>query len=195
MPTRSGKAVVHRALASESRQALLAALRRHRGPLDAGEAGEAVGLQRNTARVHLDVLASAGLVTRRTEARAIPGRPRVLYEAARTPASPDRPPASGGYQELARVLADQLSGVPDARNEAIRAGRRWAAVLDSRALPQQPLSPAEAVRIVSERLDHLGFESEAVPPVNPDRILLHRCPFADVARENRSVVCGIHLGM
>ena len=196
MPTRSGKAVVHRALASESRQALLAVLRRHKGPLDAAEAAEAVGLQRNTARVHLDVLASADLVTRRREERRTPGRPRVLYEAARTPASgSDRRPADAGYRDLARVLADQLTGVADARNEAIRAGRRWAAALDARPLPQRSLSPDESVRIAAELLDNLGFEPEPVPTAEPDRILLHRCPFAEVARENRSVVCGVHLGM
>jgi len=196
VPNRSGKAVVHRALASESRQALLAVLRRHRRPLDAAEAGEAVGLQRNTARVHLDVLASAGLITRRLEERTTPGRPRVLYEAARPPASDsDRRPTDAGYQDLARVLADQLTGVADARNEAIRAGRRWAAALDARPLPQRSLSPGEAVRVATEILDNLGFEAEPVPTADPDRILLHRCPFAEVARENRSVVCGIHLGM
>jgi predicted ArsR family transcriptional regulator len=196
VPTTSGRAVIHRALASESRQALLAVLRRHRRPLDAAEAAEAVGLQRNTARVHLDVLASAGLVTRRLEERSTPGRPRVLYEATRPPAiDSDRRPAEAGYQELARVLADQLTGVAGARSEAIRAGRRWAAALDARPLPQRSLSPGEAVLIATEILDNLGFEPEPDPTAEPDRILLHRCPFAEVARENRSVVCGIHLGM
>jgi predicted ArsR family transcriptional regulator len=196
VPTRSGKAVIHRALASESRQALLAVLRRHKRPLDAAEAAEAVGLQRNTARVHLDVLTSAGLVTRRLEERTTIGRPRVLYEAARPPASgSDRGPADAGYRDLARVLADQLTGVADARNEAIRAGRRWAAALDARPLPQRSLSPGGAVRVATEILGSLGFEPEPVPTAEPDRILLHRCPFAEVARENRSVVCGIHLGM
>jgi predicted ArsR family transcriptional regulator len=196
VPISSGKAVIHRALASERRQALLAVLRRHKRPLDAAEAAEAVGLQRNTARVHLDLLTSAGLVTRRLEERTTPGRPRVLYEAARPPTSgSDRRSADAGYRDLARVLADQLTGVADARNEAIRAGRRWAAALDARPLPQRSLSPGEAVAITTEILGNLGFGPEPVPTAEPDRILLHRCPFAEVARENRSVVCGIHLGM
>jgi len=196
VPPTSGKAVIHRALASESRQALRAGRRRNKTPLDAAEAAEAVGLQRSTARVHLDVLISAGLVTRRLEQRTTPGRPRVLYEAGRLPASSSDPrPADAGYQDLARVLADQLAGVDDARNEAIRAGRRWAADLDAKPLPQRSLSPAEAVRVATEILANLGFEPEPVPTAEPDRILLHRCPFAEVARKNRSVVCGIHLGM
>lgn len=196
MPTTSGKAVIHRALASESRQALLAVLRRNKRPLDAAEAAEAVGLQRSTARVHLDVLISAGLVTRHLEERTTPGRPRVLYEATRPPAGGSVPRAAdAGYRDLARVLADQLAGIDDARSEAVRAGRRWAADLDTRPLPPGALSPAEAVRIATEILASLGFEPEPVPTAEPDRILLHRCPFAEVARKNRSVVCGIHLGM
>jgi predicted ArsR family transcriptional regulator len=194
VPTRSREAATHHALAGESRQALLAVLRRSRRPLDAAQAGAAVGLHRNTARVHLDVLASAGLVTRRFEERQRPGRPRVLYEIARSPGS-TRSRSTASYRDLARVLADQLTEVPDARNEAVRAGRRWAAALDARAAPLGPISPGEAVEVAMRILDDLGFEPEPVPPANPDRILLHRCPYADVARENRSVICGIHLGM
>ncbi len=195
MPASTGDAATHRALASESRRALLAFLRRRRGPVDAAEASQAVGLQRNTARVHLDVLVAAGLVTRRVEERTVPGRPRVLYETPRRPAGPDRSVSGTPYQELARVLADQLTGLPNARSEAIRAGRRWAAALDSTPLPQTSLSPSEAVQLVTGILEGLGFDAEAVPPADPDRILLHRCPFAEVARENRAVICGIHLGM
>ena len=195
MATQGEEAVIHRALASESRQALLTVLRHQGRPLDAAEAGEAVNLQRNTARVHLDVLVSAGLVSRRLEQRTTPGRPRVLYEVARSPASGSDRTADSGYEALARVLADQFTGVADARKEAIRAGRRWADVLDVGRLPQRSLSSVEAVRIAAEILGNLGFEPEPVPTADPDRILLHRCPFAEVARENRSVVCGVHLGM
>ena len=196
VPPRSGQAATHPALSGESRQALLGVLRRHRRPIDAAEAGEAVGLHRNTARVHLDVLAKAGLVTRRFEERTTPGRPRVLYTAARTVANgPDRQAGEAGYRELARLLADQLTEVPDASNEAIRAGRRWAAALDGRSMSERAPAPVEAVQAAVQILDDLGFEPEPDPAADPDRILLHRCPFAEVARENRSVICGIHLGM
>jgi len=196
VPPRSEQAATHHALAGESRQALLAVLRLHRRALDAAEAGEAVGLHRNTARVQLDVLARAGLVTRRFEERTVPGRPRVLYEAARaTDVDRDGPPAGAGYRELARLLADQLTEVSDARSEAMRAGRRWAATFEGRPIPNRALAPLEAVRVAVELLDDLGFEPEPVPAADPDRILLHRCPFAAVARDNRAVVCGVHLGM
>jgi predicted ArsR family transcriptional regulator len=196
MPPRSTEASTHQALAGESRQALLVALRDQGRALDAGEAGQAVGLHKNTARVHLDMLAKAGLVSRRMEQRTLPGRPRVLYEVApESSARRNRSPAGNDYRGLARVLAEQLAEMPDTKNEAIRAGRRWAASLDGRSIPDHPLAPSEAVQVATGILDDLGFEPEVATNEATDRILLHWCPFAEVARENRSIVCGIHLGM
>jgi predicted ArsR family transcriptional regulator len=187
----------YRALAAPSRRALLSALVRAGRPVDAAEAAEAVGLHRNTARVQLETLVSAGLLRRRAEKRDARGRPRVLYEPTRSgseqvPAG--RPPASSAsYRELARMLALQLAEFPDVRDAAIRAGRRWAAAIDERPLPAAPLSAGDAMDMITEMLDRLGFDPEADDA--GQRILLHRCPFADVARENRAVICGIHLGM
>jgi predicted ArsR family transcriptional regulator len=187
----------YRALAGESRQALLAALQRVGGPLDAGAAGAAVGLHTNTARVHLELLCSVGLVQRRTEDRSRRGRPRVLYEvAAATRALLDHRRAregGNGYRELARLLAQQLAELPDVPSEALRAGRRWAAVLSNVTLPPGRLSRDDTLGVAVKLLGRLGFDPEAAP--DADRILLHHCPFEEVARESRSVVCGIHLGM
>lgn len=192
----AGAAAAYRALAGQSRQALLAALRQAGRPLDASEAAAAVGLHRNTARVHLDLLWKAGLVRRRPEDRSVQGRPRMLYEPAAPPASvADAGELAGepGYRELAGLLARQLTQVADLPGEAILAGRRWAAALDERPLPAGPLSAAEAAAEVTAVLSRLGFGPEQ--DLGSGRILLHRCPFADVARESRTVVCGIHLGM
>lgn len=187
----------YRALAGESRQALLAALQRVGGPLDAGEAGAAVGLHPNTARVHLELLCSVGLVARRTEDRSRRGRPRVLYEVAEaTRALLDHRrarEADVGYRELARLLAQQLAELPDVPSEALRAGRRWAAVLSNVALPTGRLSRGDTLGVAVDLLRRLGFDP--APGPDADRILLHHCPFEEVARESRSVVCGIHLGM
>lgn len=185
------------ALAAPSRRALLIALVRAGRPVDAAEAAEAVGLHRNTARVALETLVSAGLLRRRAEKRAARGRPRVLYEPTESASehlSAERPHASSAtYRELARLLALQLAELPDVREAAIRAGRRWAATVDERPLPAAPLSGSEAIVVVTDILSRLGFDPEPDDP--GQRILLHRCPFADVARENRAVICGIHLGM
>jgi predicted ArsR family transcriptional regulator len=196
MPVRTSEVSTHHVLAGESRQALLAVLREQARALDAGEAGAAVGLHRNTARFHLDMLVKAGFVTRQMEQRTFPGRPRVLYEVALDGAN--HPGALSGvndYRGLARVLAEQLAQLPDTKNEAIRAGRRWAASLDRNSMPDHPLAPSEAIKIVTTILDDLGFKTEAAPDGGTDRIMLCHCPFAEVARENRSIVCGIHLGM
>jgi predicted ArsR family transcriptional regulator len=193
VPGKSAKVATHRALASESRQALLGVLRRRRGPIDATEAGEAVDLHRNTARVHLRQLESNGLVKRVLERRTTPGRPRVLYQIVKSPSSDEQRPSSNAeYRDLARLLADQLAEDTD---KALRAGQRWATALEVEPLPRRALSSREAIEEAAHLLDGLGFDPEPSPASDPDCIRLHRCPFADVARENRSVVCAVHLGM
>ena len=135
------------------------------------------------------------------EDRSIRGRPRVLYgPAAAVPRILEEADAGygtgtgqAGYRELAGLLARQLAEMADVPDEAMRAGRRWAAALYERPLPARRLSAGEATAAVTDLLGRLGFDPEPDPDAN--QILLHRCPFAEVARENRAVICGIHLGM
>lgn len=78
------------------------------------------GLHPNTVRAHLEVLVRAGSVTRRTEERTVPGRPREIYRATGA-ADDDR-----NYQLLARMLAGRLAELTDDPvAQAIAAGRRW----------------------------------------------------------------------
>ncbi|MDE2281555.1 MAG: hypothetical protein KGJ92_02130 [Actinomycetales bacterium] len=189
MRARHETVTTHRALASERRQALLELLRRETHPIDAQEAARAIGLHRNTARVHLDLLVSSHLAERIREVRTIPGRPRVLYRT-RSGAS-DHPTSNTDYRDLAGLLASQLSERPDVREIALRAGRRWASALEADTLPSDEMSARDAIKVVTTLLDGLGFEAEA----GGDCIRLHSCPFGDVAREHRSVVCAVHLGM
>jgi predicted ArsR family transcriptional regulator len=46
---------------------------------------------------------------------------------------------------------------------------------------------------VVDLLERLGF----APSTEPlgDRIYLHACPFAELARRTPTVVCGVHLGL
>jgi predicted ArsR family transcriptional regulator len=195
VPRKSAKVATHRALASESRQALLSVLRR-RGPIDATAAGRAVDLHRNTARAHLRQLESNGLVKRVLEHRTTPGRPRVLYQIVRSTSFDERRASSDAeYRDLARLLADQLAEGTGVRDKALRAGQRWAAALEVEPQPKRALTRHEAIERAAHLLDGLGFDPEPSPASDPDCIRLHRCPFADVARENRSVVCAVHLGM
>jgi predicted ArsR family transcriptional regulator len=195
--SRPASRAAYRALAGRSRHALLVALIAAGRAVDVDEAASAVGLHRNTARVQLDVLCSAGLLQRSVDKRGTRGRPRVVYAA--TPAGVEllleegAQASNAGYRKLAALLAGQLAEAGDARNAALRAGRRWAAALDEMPLPTRPLSEAEAVAVLTGLLDRLGFGPEPDHPGS--RLLLRQCPFAEVARENRAIVCGVHLGM
>jgi predicted ArsR family transcriptional regulator len=185
-----------RASSGRARQALLAALRRSYRPLDATEAGLIVGLHRNTVRAHLEVLVSVDLARRTIEQRTARGRPRVLYEST-TDFGDVRgePPGTAdvGYLGLAQSLAGQLSEMEDAASEAVRAGRRWAAAVDSSQLSPAELTPLEAIGAVTSLFERLGFEPEAA--LDEGQIRLHQCPFLEVAKGARPVVCGMHLGM
>ena len=124
------------------------------------------------------------------------GRPRVLYESATGPEDPlcaSAAQTGTAYVELAQLLAGQLIEMEDAPAKAVRAGRRWAAALDSSPLKAGAPSPGEAMTTVAGLFEGLGFDPELVP--EQDRILLHACPYVEVARGARPVVCGMHLGM
>ena len=155
-----------------------------------------MGLHYNTARVHLNVLVDSGLVTRVTEQRTVPGRPRVLYRAA--PASPVAPTRTSGetsYRELARILVDQLGEAEDARDLAVRAGRRWANALDVTSPDVVEAASHSGLEAVLTVLEELGFDPQMEPSTDQPCLVLHQCPFADVAIKDRSVVCRVHLGM
>lgn len=180
----------HRALADVSRARILEELRTG-GPQDSRELGRRVGLHPNTVRFHVEHLAEAGLVRAVTGPAAGPGRPRVLYEAVE-----DVDPGSGdGYRLLARILAGYLASIDDPRRVAEEIGREWGGYLTERPAPFAGLSAEDAVERVTRLFTELGFMPEAVVEDGRRRILLHRCPFREVAREKPEVVCSVHLGM
>ncbi|EYR63299.1 ArsR family transcriptional regulator [Actinotalea ferrariae CF5-4] len=106
---------------------LLALLGARGSAMTVAEIAPELGLHPNTVRAHLDVLVRAGRVTRRTEARATPGRPRELYEAT------DVPDDERSYALLAQVLASGLADLAGGRGRAVdvalAAGRRWAGAI------------------------------------------------------------------
>src|SRR5205807_1546833 len=71
----------HHVLGAASRARILEVLRATPGGLDARQTAIQVGLHHNTVRSHLELLAQAGLATKRAEERSAPGRPRVVFEA------------------------------------------------------------------------------------------------------------------
>jgi len=182
---------MHRALADETRNRLLRILRGSQGPLDARELADQLGLHLTTVRAHLGVLVDAGLVTSHSEDRATPGRPRRLYVAAGDPPSAAE---AGGYLLLAEMLAGQLAGSSnDVARDAQRAGREWGAYLVERPPPYTTTPSGTSRAEVLQLMDRLGFQPELTD--DGSRILLHRCPFLDVARRHPDVVCSLHLGI
>ena len=182
----------HQALAEVSRLRLLEVIRAQPAGLGAAEAGKEVGLHQATARQHLELLVEAGLLAREAEPRTVRGRPRVIYRRSlQTEAA-----VGDGYHLLAGILASMIeSSLRHPASAAELAGRAWGRSLVERPRPLEQLRPRAAESRVVALLDRLGFEPEPAGRRAGRRILLHRCPFLDLATEHRSVVCSAHLGL
>ncbi len=196
-------------LAVTSRALLLEQVRAHREGVDTARLAGLTGLHPNTVRFHLDVLAEAGLVTASADRGGRRGRPRLLFAAAAVPPPAAHGPPEGasglpadGYALLASVLVRHLasgseaSGGPgDPGDSAQAAGRAWV----PHPAPVRPLDGAgpdePAVAELTALFAELGFAPEAVRDAAGWRILLHRCPFHDLAVEHPEVVCRLHLGL
>lgn len=183
---------VHRALSDASRVGILEELRRSGAPLDVGQLAERVGLHHNTVRSHLDLLMRAGLVSGETEKRELPGRPRVVYR----PTSPVAEEEGDGFRLLAHILTSYLAGsAADPEAEAAEAGGIWGRYLIERPRPFARITPKEALTRVNDLLSRLGFAPEIVDDATDRRILLHRCPFQDLAVSHPEITCSVHLGL
>lgn len=175
-----------------SRARVLAALRDAGEPLGVGAVAERVGLHANTARFHLDALVDAGLVDRAAEGREQPGRPRVLYTA--------RPGGTQAGQRNYRFLAEILAGYVAAESArpaeaGERAGHAWGRHLADRPPPLHRTAPGAAVDQLVGVLDDVGFAPQAVTSGPDRRILLHHCPFRELAEKHPDLVCSVHLGL
>lgn len=180
----------HKALGDVSRFRILEELRA-RGRLDSRELGRLLGLHPNTIRSHVDQLIEAGLVRETFAPAAGRGRPRVLYEAVIDLVTPNE----SGYRLLAQILASYLATIEQPQVVAESAGRAWGRFLTERPQPFAKVSAEEATQKVVRLFTDLGFMPEAVENTGGRKILLHRCPFRQVAESNQKVVCAVHLGM
>ncbi len=180
----------HKALSDVSRLRILEELR-GQGLLDSRELGKRVGLHPNTIRSHVDQLIEAGLARAQTAAPVGRGRPRVLYEAV----ADGEAAQQSGYRLLAQILASYLATSERPQAVAESAGRAWGRYLTEKPSSFAGVSANEATRKVVQLFSELGFMPEAVAESDERRILLHRCPFREVARSNQTVVCAVHLGM
>jgi predicted ArsR family transcriptional regulator len=171
-------------------------------PLSIAAIASRLDVHPNTVRFHLDALVSSGLAERVRPEHRRPGRPPLLFRAARRmdPAGPRR------YQLLAEILVHSLAAGPDPARRAAEAGRAWgrqfAPLMESsaenrarhgagtgRARPGEP-----AGRLVM-LLDELGFAPELRVTDEGVRVDLRRCPFLELAESRAQVVCPVHLGL
>ena len=180
----------HKALGDVSRFRLLEELRT-RGRLDSRELGRLLGLHPNTIRSHVEKLIEAGLVQEALAPAAGRGRPRVLYEAVADTVTPNE----SGSRLLAQILAGYLATIEQPQVVAESAGRAWGRFLIERPQPFAKVAAEEATQKVVRLFTELGFMPEAVENAGGRKILLHRCPFRQVAESNQTVVCSVHLGM
>lgn len=190
MSARESRPNARRARQADRRPALLAVLRAADAPLSVDEVATAIGTAVPTARFHLSMLVSAGSVQRVAERSGGAGRPSWRYALASPPV------ASNPYRDLARALAVGLEAGPNPAAAARDAGRRWSEAAAAEATAGTGADHASAedpVGALAASLDRLGFAAE--PRVEDGEVLLHACPFVDVAREHRAVVCGLHLGL
>lgn len=174
---------VHHALAAPSRRRLMTLLREADDLLGVEDMAAATGLSVATVRHHLAALAEAGLITATASAGPGRGRPRLRYAAIRS--DPREEPADTPFRELARALAEAVGGGPGASREA---GLGWGRRLAGSG------PAAERVFAAAARM---GFAPRDAPGPHPDtrRVLLHECPYRDLARARPEVVCAVHQGV
>jgi predicted ArsR family transcriptional regulator len=192
---------VHRALSSPVRTRLLRLLLDPEVTSEVRSLATALGLHVNTVRAHLAVLEEAGLVRSEPEARDRPGRPRLVYRPTGSARDLVEPAGAGvsaerGYRFLAQVLAGQLAATAeDPAREASEAGSAWGHYLVERPAPFEQLDAVGAIDRVLHLLQGFGFEPELTEGDDGPQVLLHRCPFHQVAKQQAEVVCSIHLGL
>ncbi|MCP3757890.1 metalloregulator ArsR/SmtB family transcription factor [Streptomyces sp. TBY4] len=179
---------VHHALAVPSRRRLMTLLREADRLLGVDDMAAATGLSVATVRHHLATLTEAGLITATASAGPGRGRPRLRYAAAR----PDlrEEPADAPFRELAQALAEAVGGGPGASRKAgLDWGRRLAGTEAAQSGPAAERLFAAAAR--------MGFAPGDAPGPDPGtrRVLLHECPYRELARARPEVVCAVHQGV
>ncbi len=187
--------VIHRALASPTRERLLDVLRAADAPMSSRELGSAVDLHPNTVRSHLGILVNARLVSCSRRAPCGRGRPQHVYAAIDEAGVIPRRLDEQSYDLLAAVLADRVRlDHPDA---GVVVEETAARSMESRiGSDPPPATDEEAVGRLVEELAVLGFASHTLG--NDDGsvcLVADRCPIAAVARTYPDVACSFHRGV
>lgn len=171
-------AAQHRQAGHDSREGILRLVEAHGAPVLVEQLAEVTELHHNTVRSHLDVLMTEGRVNRTRVRTGGRGRPPWQYEAV----------TAGRLSDVGRELA-ALLGQPGAEGSAADVVAAWASVADR---DEPAASPDEAVAGAAKTMTELGFD--AVVSETGDAMVLRRCPFAALVREDPGV-CRLHAAM
>lgn len=170
--------------------------------LSASDLAEQLGLHVTTVRFHLDQLIAGHLVTSHFKRGQGAGRPRKLYAVAHGSLDAER--SEHSFALLSEVLVQSFTDTDEALTPE-ELGARWG----HRRVRQEQLdgtqtepakTPGQWLGKIGRMVDILG-EWGYTPEVSTTdsghtaRVALHDCPFADLARDNTALVCGIHRGL
>ncbi len=169
-----------RALSDPSRLRIFRYIAESAAPVTIAELTELLGFNHNAVRQHLAVLVEGDLILEEREIRDRPGRPRLLY-SAREDALRSFGDSTRSYKRLAGLLLE----VAKTGDSAYDVGRR------SSRQEREEVDVSTSITTLLRQLAIGGFE----PEKTGRSIVLHNCPFADVASDGPSVVCEIHRGL
>lgn len=190
-----------------TRERIAEALRDAPEPLPLRRLAELTTLHPGTLRAHLPAMVRAGLVHREDRPGPGAGRPTVYYGAgpallgADGATHPDGAADDSGeqvadYRMLAEALVDAMTTAPRSGAAAYQAGRRWAAANSEAAEPADAdpalTDPHAAVAEVLRMLEEQGLAPRLA--ANGRDITIRRCPFEQLARDHREIVCQAHIG-
>lgn len=172
-----------------------------RGEITREGAAAALDVPRSVAAFHLDKLAAAGVVEvrfERTSGRSGPGagRPSKLYRLAAEELSasvPDRHYDLAGSLLAAAIAESTRTGRPvrDCLREAAHgAGQQLGEEASEAAAGARRADDRR--RAVTDVLARHGYEPEVV---RRKEIALANCPFHQLAKQQRELVCGMNLDL
>lgn len=161
------------------------------------EAAQAVGVSRELAGFHLDRLVAEGLLEtsfRRLSGRTGPGagRPAKLYRRSGREFEVSLPQRS--YKLAGRILATAIEATaPDATEQLAPTARAIGEEIGRDARARSGPRPGKK-RLLAGTMAALaanGYE----PEQEGGEIRLRNCPFHNLAREHRQLVCGMNLAL
>lgn len=186
----------HKLLADPTRLEVLWTL--SKAPQTVAGLAAALGVHVNTIRAHLDRLQTEGMITQEKGSPYGRGRPARRFHLSEEASRQSDPPGRD-YRLLSEVLLGVLryrSG-GELEQEARGSGVRWGRHLASSHSPKpgKEPNPEEAAELVERVFERMQFAPEVQRTERGWDVLLHNCPYKEVARDNQDAVCSFHHGV